>query len=190
MATRDKYRGIFVTGILILAIGIFFLAGCGKQGTSTSPPAGTSAGSAGGETAKRAATFSLQDLEGKTVSLESLQGKVVILDFWATWCGPCKEAMPVLQQLSDKYANKGVVVIGVNQRESRAEVKDFITSNKFTYQQLLDSDGKVGSDYGVQGIPTLVIIDQKGNQALTHVGYTPELAKIISEKVDSLLKGA
>jgi thiol-disulfide isomerase/thioredoxin len=186
MATRDKYRGIFVTGILIFAMGISFFAGCGERGTSTSPPAGT----AGGETAKRAVTFSLQDLMGKTVSLESLQGKVVILDFWATWCGPCKEAMPVLQQLSDKYANKGVVVIGVNQRESREKVKDFITSNKFTYQQLLDSDGKVGSDYGVEGIPTLVIIDQKGNQAMTHVGYTPELANIISEKVDSLLKGA
>ena len=186
MATRDKYRGIFVTGILILAIGIFFLAGCGERGTSTSPPAGP----AGGETAKLAATFSLQDLMGKTVSLESLQGKVVILDFWATWCGPCKEAMPVLQQLSDKYVNKGVVVIGVNQRESLGKVKDFITSNKFTYQQLLDSNGKVGNDYGVEGIPTLVIIDQKRNQAMTHVGYTPELANIISEKVDSLLKGA
>lgn len=139
---------------------------------------------------KAAPAFSLQDLAGGKTSLSSLRGKVVVLDFRATWCGPCRMAMPLLQQFHERYAKRGVVVLGVNQREPRETAQDFIRKNHYTYRQLLDPDGTTGDSYGVTGIPMLVVIDQQGTVAAIHVGYDPRLPEVLAAEVGPVLRDA
>ena len=107
--------------------------------------------------------FTLLDLTGQPVTLSSFQGKkAVLIDFWATWCGPCKAAMPGLQDLSDKFKDHGLEVVTIDQGESVAQVQYFMERKKYSLQVLLDHDGAVGDKYGVRGIPTSVLIDKRG----------------------------
>lgn len=106
--------------------------------------------------------FKLKDLTGKTVSLESFRGSVVFLNFWATWCPPCKAELPSMQRLYEKYKGKGLVILGVDLQEGENQVKDFVKKYGLTYPILLDSNGQVGQVYGARSIPTSYIIDRKG----------------------------
>ncbi len=106
--------------------------------------------------------FTLDRLGGGTVTLSDLRGHVVVLDFWATWCTPCIESMPYLQSLNDRYSEQGVVVLAINQEESRSTVDRFINGRGYTFTVLLDTDGAVARDYGVWGIPYTVVVDQSG----------------------------
>jgi|SRR6266498_2545109 len=107
--------------------------------------------------------FTLHDLTDNPVTLSSFRGeKTVLLDFWATWCGPCKAAMPDLQNLSDKFKERGLEVVTIDQRESVDQVRYFIDRRKYSFQVLLDRDGAVGDKYGVRAIPTAVLIDKNG----------------------------
>jgi thiol-disulfide isomerase/thioredoxin len=131
--------------------------------------------------------FALKDLSGAEVSLASLKGKVVVLDFWATWCGPCKAAMPVIQKLHDEYASKGVAVLGVNTWEQNQKaVRDYIASKKYTYPCLLDGD-KLAEAYGVPGIPTLVVIGKDGKVALIEVGLSDATGGGLRTAIDAAL---
>jgi peroxiredoxin len=117
--------------------------------------------------------FSLPDLSGNTVTLSSYRGrKVILMDFWATWCGPCRMAMPDLQGLQDKFKDRGLEILSVNQGESAEQVSSFIQRKKYTFHVVLDQAGAVGSKYGVQGIPTLVLVDKKGVVQWLRVGYS------------------
>jgi thiol-disulfide isomerase/thioredoxin len=131
--------------------------------------------------------FALKDLAGSEVSLASLKGKVVVLDFWATWCGPCKAAMPVIQKLHDEYASKGVAVLGVNTWEQKADAaKDYMASKKFTYGCLLKGDD-LAKAYGVTGIPTLVVIGKDGKVALIEVGLSDATGGGLRKAIDAAL---
>jgi peroxiredoxin len=115
--------------------------------------------------------FTLDDLAGKPVALGSYRGKkVVLLDFWATWCGPCKVALPGLQDLSDRYGERGLVVLTVDQREKPEQVRSFIERKQYSFGVVLDADGEVSDHYGVRGIPTSVLIDKQGIVRSIHVG--------------------
>lgn len=139
--------------------------------------------------------FSGDAFDGKPLSLESLRGRVVVLDFWATWCVPCVKALPDVQKLSEKYADKPVTVIGINQDAKAAEkkVKDFIATKKLTFRQFPDVGGKIGRSYKVAAIPCTFLIDTKGVVQAVHVGLEPgkseEFGKQLSEQIDKLLKG-
>jgi thiol-disulfide isomerase/thioredoxin len=142
--------------------------------------------------------FTLKDLDGNTVSLNSLKGKVVIVDFWATWCGPCKASFPGMQMAVNKYKNDpNVKFLFVDCWETAKDyadgVKKFIADNKYTFHVLLDekdTDGrqaKVVSSFDVSGIPTKFIIDKAGNVRFKYVGYdgTPEaLVDEVSNMID------
>jgi thiol-disulfide isomerase/thioredoxin len=132
-------------------------------------------------TGSDAPAWTLKDGSGAEVSLASLKGKVVVMDFWATWCGPCKAAMPHVQKLHDKYASKDVAVYGVNTWE-RADAKKYMSDKKFTYGLLLKGD-KVAEQYKVKGIPTFYVIDKEGKIAFSAVGMPDEsrLEAIIDE---------
>lgn len=120
--------------------------------------------------------FALKSLDGTTVKLSDLKGKIVVLDFWATWCGPCLASFPSLQKVYDKYKeNPNIVILALNtwervKPEDREQhVKDFIAKNKYTFPVLFDTD--VVSQYGVEGIPTKFIIGKNGNIRFKDVGF-------------------
>ena len=126
-------------------------------------------------------------LDGKEVTLASLKGKVVLLDFWATWCGPCKAAMPTIQKISEDYKSKDVVVLGVNTFEQKPDAaKDYLAKKKFTYGCLLKGD-ELAKAYGVTGIPTLVIIGKDGKVASTEVGMSDESGAMTRKAIDAAL---
>jgi peroxiredoxin len=107
--------------------------------------------------------FSLQDLSDRPVALSSYRGqKVVVMDFWATWCGPCRMSMPGLQELQDKFKDRDLEILSVNQGEPADQVRAFIERKKYLFHVVLDSDGAVGSKYGVRAIPTLAVVDKEG----------------------------
>ena len=117
--------------------------------------------------------FTLQDLSGHPVTLSSYRGqKVVLMDFWATWCGPCRMAMPSLQDLADKFKDHSLEILSVNQGESADQVRNFVERRKYTFHAVLDQGQAVGDKYGVRAIPTLVLVDKKGVVQWMRVGYS------------------
>jgi thiol-disulfide isomerase/thioredoxin len=140
------------------------------------------------EVGKPALAFKLKDPKGTEVSLESLRGRVVLLDFWATWCGPCVQAMPAIQRLHEKFADKPVTIIGMNTWEQKDETAvKFMEKKKYTYTLLLKADD-LAKEYGISGIPTLILIGKDGNVLHTGVGFRPdeeaELATLIQKELD------
>lgn len=125
--------------------------------------------------------FTLTDLNGNTVSLSDFSGKTVMIDFWATWCGPCIASFPGLQQTVNKYANdKDVKFLFINSWErvenKKQNAADFMKKNNYTFHVLMDEDNKVITDFKVSGIPTKFIIDKDQNIRFVSIGYqgTPE----------------
>lgn len=136
---------------------------------------------------KPAPEFTLLDVDGAEVKLSDFKGKVVLLDFWATWCGPCVQAMPQLQSLFENYKGKNVVILGINSWERDQDVvKPFLEEKNITYRILVDPDNEVIAKYGVTGIPTFFIIDKKGFIRHSHIGL-PSDESIIQKNIDELL---
>jgi len=106
--------------------------------------------------------FTLESLDNRPVTLSALRGQVVVLDFWATWCGPCVESLPHLQDIHDRYAGQGVVVLAINIHDDPEEVARFVRENDYTFTILLDPDREVADAYGVWGIPHTVVVDAQG----------------------------
>ena len=106
--------------------------------------------------------FVLTDLNKKTINLDDYKGKKVILNFWATWCPPCVNEMPLLQEVYNNRRGEGIEVIGINYNEDYDRVKKFISEKGVTFTILIDSDLKVSMDYGVIGLPVTFFIDREG----------------------------
>ncbi|MCI0365923.1 MAG: redoxin domain-containing protein [Phycisphaerales bacterium] len=147
---------------------------------------------------KPAPDFTGLDLEGKPVSLADYRGRVVMLDFWATWCGPCVQAIPHIQKLADKFADKPVTVLGMNRDQpgSESRVKKFLEKKKITFRQVMPQDAdeagegeSIAEKYFVQGIPCSVLIDQQGIVQSVHVGFMPGAEDELAEQIESLLAG-
>jgi peroxiredoxin len=115
--------------------------------------------------------FTLESLDGSWVSLSDFEGQIVVLDFWTTWCTPCIESLPHLQDIHDRYAGQNVVVLAINVGESRSEIERRI-GDGYTFTILLDSDEKVSDSFDVLFIPHTVVIDQDG--AVQEVPLGPE----------------
>lgn len=110
-----------------------------------------------------AVTFELEDLNGNLVSLSSLRGKVVFLNFWATWCSPCRAEMPSMEKLYNKFASRDFQIVAVDLQENKKQVSKFVADNGLTFKILLDKTGNVGAKYGARSIPTTYIIDKDGS---------------------------
>jgi len=174
-------RKILIAIVAILLIVPIF-AGCG----GSNPQNGSN-----NTTSNIAPDFSWQNSAGNIVHLSDLRGKVVLLDFWATWCGPCRMTIPHVEALYEKYKNNGVVVMGVNldSASKRKNVEEFIKTHDMHYLVISDAKGVVASRYGATSIPRFFIIDKNGGIAFTKIGYDPNMEKIISDEIDKLLKG-
>ncbi|HEX9676609.1 MAG TPA: TlpA disulfide reductase family protein [Anaerolineales bacterium] len=139
------------------------------QATGT-PAAGLGSGVRVGSPAP---DFTLFSLAGPPVSLHEQQGKVVLINFWATWCAPCREEMPALQAVYEKLADQGLVVLGVNwtQVDYLPDVEAFVEALGLTFPILLDSDGTVSEDlYQVLGLPTSVLVGRDGTVRAVRIG--------------------
>lgn len=137
-----------------------------------------------------APAFAEKDLEGKEITLASFKGRVLVLDFWATWCGPCISAMPAIQHLADSFKGKPVDVVGVSVDRPGMEVqiRRVLEQKKNTMRQIIDSDSSMGNAYGAEAIPLVVIIDQKGVIRHRHVGYAPRGDEKMAREIEALLK--
>ncbi|MGV8983494.1 TlpA family protein disulfide reductase [Clostridium sp.] len=122
--------------------------------------------------------FKLKDLNGKEVSLSDLKGKKVFLNFWASWCPPCKGEMPDIQKLYIETKDSDLVILAVNMGEDNATAKSFMEKNKYNFTVLLDSNQSIASQYNIGGIPTSFFIDKEGNiVSSTEGGLTLEQMK-------------
>lgn len=110
----------------------------------------------------QAPTFSLPDLNGKTVTLRSFKGKVLLINFWATWCAPCREEMPALDRLQHKMKDKGLSVIGISIDSDKALVSEFIAKTKSSFTVLHDPDMTCHDEYKVFSYPTTFLVDRQG----------------------------
>ncbi|MBK8566263.1 MAG: TlpA family protein disulfide reductase [Saprospiraceae bacterium] len=135
---------------------------------------------------ENAPAFKLRNLKGEAVSLESLRGKVLVLDFWATWCGPCKASFPGMQQAVNKYAGRNDVEFLFIDTWERVDDKqkaagDFIAANSYTFNVLMDLDNAVVTSFGVSGIPTKFVVDGNGKIRFKAVGFNGNDKELVEE---------
>jgi peroxiredoxin len=114
--------------------------------------------------------FDLEDLKGNKVKLSGLKGSVVFLNFWATWCPPCRAEMPSMERLHARLKDSGLVVLGVDLQEGKGEVEAFVREHKLTFPILLDRRGSAGAAYGVRSIPTTFVIGRDGTILAGRIG--------------------
>lgn len=146
------------------ALSVFFVvSGCEKQG----------------EAFRLAPDFSLKNLSGDPVSLSRLKGKIVLVDFWATWCPPCRKSIPELVDLQKKYRDKGLIILGISMDHPEKTSDNSLMAFKERYRinyNILRGDGRVAMDYfrgDEMPIPTMFVINREGNIVAKHVGYRP-----------------
>lgn len=135
-----------------------------------------------------APAFSLKDINGNTVTLESLKGKVVFLDFWGTWCGPCKEEFPELDALYKKYGKDGFEVVGISVDKSESNVAEYLKKRPVSFTILTNTKGDVAEAYGIPGMPTGFIIGKDGVIRYRHVGFSKAFLPVYEKEIVELLK--
>lgn len=146
------FRHIVVTAILVMAV----LVGCTNKS---------------GQSDGAASNFTLQDMSGKTVKLSDYKGKVVLLEFWATWCPPCRASVPGLEKLHNAYKDKGLVVLAVSVDQGSWDVvKSFMTEYGITYTVLKGTDD-VAEKYQVRNIPMLLVLNKEGKISKRYMGF-------------------
>jgi peroxiredoxin len=160
----------------VLAVGVLFAVGCGPAPTRSE--------------LRPAPAFNLPDLNGGRVSLASLHGKVLVVDFWATWCGPCIHEIPEYAAFWRKNQPRGIEVVGIVMDSGNPDdILDFVREYKIPYRQLLGDDD-IASAFGVnQGYPTTFVIDGKGMIRSKMLGSPPTKFEKLQEAVDAALTG-
>ncbi len=121
--------------------------------------------------------------------LSHYQGKIVYLDFWASWCGPCRKSFPWMNSLSEKFSAQDFVVLSVNVDGQRSAAKQFLTRYPANFSITYDPDAKVAEQYKVMGMPTSYILDRQGRIAHTHIGFTKARASKYEQQISELIQG-
>ena len=132
--------------------------------------------------------FALPARDGSTVKLSELKGQVVMINFWASWCGPCRQEMPLLDQMYKKYKPLGFTLVGVNVEPDSTDAEGYLKKTPVTYPILLDKENKVSSLYDVSAMPSSVIVDRKGRVRYVHHGYKPGDENEFLNQIRTLVK--
>ncbi|OGO22151.1 MAG: hypothetical protein A2144_00915 [Chloroflexi bacterium RBG_16_50_9] len=170
-----------------LALVLSFISMVSVIGCSSSPATPAPAP----QTENLAPDFSLKNLDGQTVSLRSLRGKPVMLNFWASWCGPCRQEMPFIQGVfdDDEWARQGLVILAINVGESSTIAQKYIEDNRLSFTVLLDTDQNVAKNYNIRGIPTTFFIDKNGIIRDWKIGAFTNKTEIDLRLANSILEG-
>jgi thiol-disulfide isomerase/thioredoxin len=150
-------KRVLSAALLLILVSLLLITGCANETTNE-----TTTATRGPQVGSLAPEFNLVNLEGNYISLDSFRGKPVLLNFWATWCSPCRIEMPYLQRIYDEWTDKGLVLLTVNIGESITVAKNFMQENGFTMPVLLDSSRVTLDRYQITGIPTTYFIDKDG----------------------------
>lgn len=132
--------------------------------------------------------FTLKSNSGKNIRLNELKGEVILLNFWASWCGPCRQEMPELEKLHKKYQRLGFTVIGVNVEKDSSAANKILKKTPVTFPVLYDTENKTSKLYSVNAMPTTVIIDRDGNQRFLHLAYKPGYEKKYEKQIKKLIR--
>lgn len=134
-----------------------------------------------------APSFSFPD-GNSTVALKDLKDQVVYLDFWASWCGPCRKSMPWMNKMQEKYRDQGLVVIGVNVDSDRKAADDFLKAVPANFKVVYDPEGKIAAQYQLMGMPNSFLIARDGTMQKRHVGFKEGLEDEYESEIRQLLK--
>ncbi len=160
-------------------IGAFFLMGFGVLRVLT-----TDASAASKILGKKAPPLQLMSVTGGKIDLDDMKGKVVVLDFWAVWCGPCKQSMPFFQKMSEKYAEQGLEVVGVHvddRMPTPDKVADYLKGLGVSYTNLV-STVDVDNEFMIYAMPTTYLVDREGVIVKRHIGFNPDKTPAQLEK--------
>lgn len=141
-----------------------------------------------GASSALAPPFALPSRNGDVVALDKLKGQVVMLNFWASWCGPCRQEMPLLDQMHKRYSSLGFTLLGVNVEENTNDAEKWLSQTPVTFPVLFDKENKVSKLYDVNAMPSTVFIDRKGNVRYLHKGYKPGDEAEYLNQIRALLK--
>jgi peroxiredoxin len=142
---------------------------------------------------KPAPAFTAKTPDGKDISLADFKGKVVLLDVWATWCGPCMQAIPQVQRVSEHFKDQPVAVVGINRDKPsddvNTKVRKALDRKAITFFQAMDQSGGIAKSLGVSALPTMFILDKEGVIRYVHVGSGPNEEEMLISAIDKVLKG-
>jgi peroxiredoxin len=158
-------------------LAALLLATLGPSLAASAPPAATPA-----------PDFTLPARDGGSVQLSSLKGQVVMINFWATWCGPCRQEMPLLEQIHAKYEPLGFTLLGVNVEPDSAVATAWLEGMPVTFPVLFDTSNAVAGAFGVMGMPSSVFVDREGRVRHVHRGYKPGDEAQYADVIRSLVK--
>lgn len=132
--------------------------------------------------------FTLKSASGANLKLSEFRGEVVLVNFWASWCGPCRQEMPLLSELHEQYRDLGFTVLGVNVEEDTRKARKLLEDAPVSFPVLFDSDSVVSREYDVVAMPSTVLVDRNGKLRYLHKGYKPGLEAVYQQQVRDLLR--
>ncbi|MFZ5756442.1 MAG: TlpA family protein disulfide reductase [Pseudomonadota bacterium] len=138
-------------------------------------------------TGKPAPDFTLKSTSGKNVRLAEQRGDVVMINFWATWCGPCRQEMPLLEKLHGKYKDLGFTLLGINVEADDSGMAKYLKDVPVSFPILRDGENRIARLYGVDGMPSTVIVDRGGKVRFVHRGYKPGYEQKYEQQIKQLV---
>ena len=134
-----------------------------------------------------APVFVLPTASGETVALDKLRGRLVYVDFWASWCGPCRRSFPWMNEMQQKYGARGLTIVGINVDKRRPDAERFLQQTPAIFSIVFDADGKTPEAYAVKGMPSSYLIDTAGNVVAVESGFRDEQKAGLEERIRALL---
>ncbi len=141
-----------------------------------------------GKLSGAAPDFTLKSRDGGNVRLAELRGEVVLVNFWASWCGPCREEMPKLEELHNTYKDLGFTLLGINLDQTEELSKKLLKDISVTFPVLFDPENNVSEAYDVESMPSTFLVDKNGNWRFVHKGYLPGYEDEYAEQIKTLLR--